>query len=104
MAINFTGNVVFIDAPGTGIILPASWIGRLSRVIVVGGTAAGLLKIYAAQSAVAARQVFEGTGPVAIAEAYDLVGSEDSPSTYQTQNGFFADLSGAGAKAFIYLG
>lgn len=100
MAIQFTGSVVFVDAPGTGIILPVGWVGSISAVVIVGGSAAGLLKIYADQAATAARQIFQGTAPINIAEYYSLNGN---PGKYFTQNGFFVDLSGTGSIAFIYL-
>lgn len=102
MAINQTRNVIFVDAPGTGVALPPS-LGRISAVVIVGGSAAANLKIYAAQSAVAARQIFEGTAPVSEARVYTLIGSEADPGILHTDNGLYVDLTGAGAKAFIYL-
>lgn len=102
MAINRTRNVIFIDAPGAGIALPPS-LGRISAVVVVGGTAAANLKIYADQTATAAKQIFEGTAPAGEARSYALLGSEADPGTLHTDNGLYVDLTGTGAKAFLYL-
>lgn len=102
MAINRIRNVIFIDAPGTGVAMPAG-LGRISAVVVVGGSAVGNLKIYADQAATAAKQIFEGTAPIGEARSYSLLGSEADPGTLHTDNGLYIDLSGTGSKAFIYL-
>jgi len=102
MAINKIRNVIYIDAPDTGVAIPDRAFVRISAVVVVGGAAAANLKIYATQSAVAAKQIFEGTAPIGESRGYALLGSEDTPGIFHSDDGLYVELTGTGAKAFIY--
>lgn len=109
MAIQKTGNVIFVDAVGTvAVALPSSQ-ARIAAIIVTCTAVAPAsveLKVFADQAATAAKQIAD---IIALGQTSQpaVFGNEPGAGTIHTFNGLFVNFAALGAGgvgfAFIYL-
>jgi len=104
MATNTTGRIKYLDAADSGsAIFAAGTSVRLDMVVVVAGSDAARLKLYADAAATAARLIFD-SGNVLADDAEQFIFPSRDDVQPDSTNGLWAVLTGTSPLAWIWHG